>query len=85
MEAPRKRRKLSFYPPQQSVLIVWNSPNNKEGKVTISATELGDGATSKVYLGEMDGKVVAVKSLKCIHHNMHPHLRHTKGCFYAST
>jgi len=39
MEVPRKRRKLSFYPPQQLVLIVWNSPYNNKRKVTISATD----------------------------------------------
>ena len=64
METARKRRKLSFHPPQRSVPFLWDSPYNKEGKVTLSTTELGDGATSRVYLGEMDGKAVAVKKLK---------------------
>jgi len=64
MEVPRKRRKLAFHPPKQPVPFLWESPYNKEGKVKISETELGDGATSRVYLGEMDGKMVAVKKLK---------------------
>jgi len=29
--------------------------------VIISTNELGDGATSRVFLGEMNGKMVAVK------------------------
>ena len=64
MEAPKKRRKLSINIPQQPAPFVWESPFNKEGKVIISTTELGDGATSRVYLGEMDGKMVAVKKFK---------------------
>jgi len=64
MEVPRKRRKLAFHPPQQPVPFLWESPHNKEGKVNITTTELGDGATSRVYLGEMSGKMVAVKKLK---------------------
>ena len=35
MEAPRKRRKLSFNVPKQPVPIQWESPFNKEGKVTL--------------------------------------------------
>ena len=64
MEAPKKRRKLSVRIPQQQASFVWDSPFNKKGKVIISSTELGDGATSRVYLGEMDGKMVAVKKLR---------------------
>ena len=33
--------------------------------VIVSSTELGDGASSRVYLGTMDGKKVAIKKLKC--------------------
>ena len=44
----------------------------KKGKVIISSIELGDGATSSVYLGEMDGKMVAVKTLRAhIPHHSH--------------
>ena len=64
MEVPKKRRKISVSVPQQPIPFVWDSPFNKEGKVTVSSTELGDGATSRVYLGEMNGKKVAVKKLK---------------------
>jgi len=64
MEAPKNRRKLSVSIPQQQAPFVWESPLNKEGKVIISTTELGYGATSRVYLGEMDGKMVAVKKLR---------------------
>ena len=51
MEVPKKRRKLSINIPQQPTVFVWESPFNKEGEVTVSTTELGDGATSRVYLG----------------------------------
>lgn len=64
MEAPRKSRKLSFNVSNQPVPFQWESPFNKEGKVTLLSTELGDGATSRVCLGEMDGTMVAVKKLK---------------------
>ena len=64
MEVPRKRRKISLSIPQQSTPFLWDSPFNKEGQVTLSTTELGDGATSRVFLGEMNGKKVAVKKLK---------------------
>ena len=37
---------------------------NKEKCVTVSSTELGDGASSRVYLGTVDGEKVAVKKLK---------------------
>ena len=37
---------------------------NKEGKLMIFTTELGYGAISRLYLGEMDGKMVAVKKLR---------------------
>jgi len=56
MDVPRKRRKFSFEVPQQPEPFLWESPFNKEGKVTVLSNELGDGATSRVYLGEMDGK-----------------------------
>ena len=42
----------------------WVSEYNLEGKVTKSGTELGDGASSRVYLGSWNGTMVAVKELK---------------------
>ena len=65
MEPPKKRvRKLNVtLPPPRT--FIWDSPYNKEKYVTVSSTELGDGASSRVYLGTMDGKKVAVKKLKC--------------------
>ena len=42
----------------------WVSKYNLEGKVTKSSTELGDGASSRVYLGSWNGAMVAVKELK---------------------
>ena len=64
MEPPKKRpRKLSVsLPPAKK--FTWNSPYNKEKDVSISSKELGDGASSRVYFGTMDGKTVAVKKLK---------------------
>ena len=37
---------------------------NFDGKMNCSKVEIGDGATSRVYLGDIDGKKVAVKQLK---------------------
>ena len=64
MEPPNKRvRKfnITLSPPRA---FVWDSPYNKDKCVTVSSTELGDGASSRVYLGTMDSKTVAVKKLK---------------------
>jgi len=64
MDPPKKRpRKLNVaLPPPRS--FTWNSPYNKEKDVSVSSTELGDGASSRVYLGTMDGNRVAIKKLK---------------------
>ena len=64
MEPPKKRvRKFNVtLPPSRT--FIWDSPYNKEKHVTVSSTELGDGASSRVYLGTMDGKTVAIKKLK---------------------
>ena len=69
MEPPKKRvRKFNvILPPPRN--FVWDSPYNKEKCVTMSSTELGDGASSRVYLGTMDGKKVAVKKLKGYSYN----------------
>ena len=64
MEVPRKGRKISLSIAQQQAPFIWDSPFNKEGQFTVSTTKLGDGASSRVFLGEMNGKKVAVKKLK---------------------
>ena len=50
MKVPRKRRKISLSIPQQSAPFLWDSPFKKEAQVTVSTTELGDSATSRVFL-----------------------------------
>ena len=42
----------------------WVSKYNLEGKVTKSGKELGDGASSRVYLGSWNGTMIAIKELK---------------------
>ena len=65
MEPPKKcHRRISLLMPPSIKEYQWESPYNKEGKVKISLDELGDGASSRVFVGEMNGKRVAVKSLK---------------------
>lgn len=66
MEPPSKRprRTISLVPPSIKV-FQWESPYNKEGKVTISVDELGDGASNRVFAGEMNGKRVAIKQRLC--------------------
>ena len=65
MEPPKKRiRKFNITVPPPPLTFVWNSPFNKEKEVSISSVELGDGATSRVYLGTMNGKTVAIKKFK---------------------
>ena len=46
----------------------------------ISTTKLGHGAISRLYLGEMDGKMVAVKKLSYVYW-----LMHTVMCFMRAT
>ena len=65
MEPPKKRhRRISLLVPPSIKEHQWESPYNKEGKVKISLDELGDGASGRVFVGEMNGKRVAVKRLK---------------------
>ena len=42
----------------------WVSKYNLEEKVTKSSTELGDGASSRVFLGTWNDTLVAIKQLK---------------------
>ena len=62
MEPSKKhpRRITSLVPPSIKE-FQWDSPYNKEGKVKSFSDE--DGASSRVFLGEMDGKRVAIKHL----------------------
>ena len=62
MEPPKKRiRKINIALPCQNA-FVWESPYNMEGKIVMSSTEIGDGASSRVYLGTMKDKRVAIKN-----------------------
>ena len=56
MEAPRKRRKLSFNVPKQPVPFQWESPFNKEGKLQFC---LLNWEMEPQVLGEMGGTMVA--------------------------
>ena len=38
---------------------------NFDGRMNCTKVEIGDGGTSRVYLGGIDGNKVAVKQLKC--------------------
>ena len=62
----RKKRRLTvplpLIPPQQA--DNWISEFNLEGRIRTSQDEVGDGATSRVYLGAFNGVTVAVKQLK---------------------
>ena len=57
MEPLKKHhRRISVLVPPSIKEYLWESPYNKEGKVKISLDELGDGASSRVFVGEMNGK-----------------------------
>ena len=65
MEPPKEHiRKFNITVLPPPLTFVWNSPFNKEKEVSISSAELGDGATSRVYLGTMNDKTVAIKKFK---------------------
>ena len=49
-----KRRRIRVPLPKVNT-FVWDSPFNMEGKIAISNEELGDGATSRVYVGTIEG------------------------------
>ena len=42
----------------------WVSKFNLEGKVVKTTDEVGDGGSSRVYKGYIDGRMVAVKQIK---------------------
>ena len=62
MEIPARRRIRVPLPKVNT--FVWDSPFNMEGKIAISNEELGDGATSRVYVGTIEDQKLAVKRLK---------------------
>ena len=60
-----KRRRISVSIPRTPVATFnWVSKYNLEGKVTKGSTELGDGASSRVFLGTWKVASVAIKQLK---------------------
>ena len=62
-----KRRRISFALPIVSSQQSWASEFNLDGKVERFQEEVGDGASSRVYVGSLHGidMFVAVKQLKC--------------------
>ena len=63
-QPPRKRRKFTM-PKLVTVRDSdWKSRFNLEQKVTKTNEEVGDGGSSRVYKGYVEGKIVAVKELK---------------------
>ena len=64
-EATANKRRISISIPKTPVATFnWVSKYNLEGKVTKSNTELGDGASSRVFLGTWNDTSVAIKQLK---------------------
>ena len=60
-----KRRRISITIPKTPVATFnWVSKYNLEGKVIKSSTELGDGASSRVFQGTWNGTLFAIKQLK---------------------
>ena len=55
-----KKRRLSFTLPTSTPIVNWSSEFNLGAK-KISQKEVGDGATSPVYVGSLHGMTVAVK------------------------
>ena len=60
-----KKRRLAFTLPTIAPQENWSSEFNLDGKVETSQIEVGDGASSRVYVGSLHGMTVAVKQLKC--------------------
>lgn len=60
-----KERRISITIPKTPVATFnWVSKYNLEGKAIKSSTELGDGASSRVFQGTWNGTLVAIKQLK---------------------
>ena len=68
-EPPRKRSRkrliVNLTTSASLCSFEWCSVYNLDENINCSKVEIGDGATSRVYLGDIDGKKVAVKQLKC--------------------
>ena len=75
MEPPKKRpRRINVTLPSHKS-FVWESPYNMEGKITVSLTnEVGDGASSTVYVGTLNCREFAVKKLKGYSYSQLVHL-----------
>ena len=58
-----KKKRLSFTLPTIEPIVNWSSEFNLDGKMEISQKEVGDGATSQVYVGSLHGMTDAVKQL----------------------
>ena len=65
-EPPIKKRRRFTVPKLLSAFsdCEWRSRFNLDRKVTKSSDEVGDGGSSQVYKGSLEGKIVAVKQLK---------------------
>ena len=59
------KRRLAISLPTTAPQESWSSEFNLDGKVETSQREVGDGASSRVYVGSLHGMTVAVKQLKC--------------------
>ena len=65
MEPPSTKKQRIKVPLPKVSKFLWNSPYNMEVKIAVSTKELGDGATSRVYVGSTNsGNKLAVKRLK---------------------
>ena len=70
----RKKRRLGVNLPSLAQRDNWISDFNLEGRIKTSQSEVGDGATSRVYMGKLDGVTIAVKQLKCYSPRLAPAL-----------
>ena len=66
-----KKRRLGVILPSLVQQDNWISDFNLDGRINTSQSEVGDGATSRVY---MDDNTVAVKQLKCYSPRLAPAL-----------
>lgn len=64
MEVPSSKKRRIRAPLLKVSTFMWNSPFNMEEKVAISSEEIGDGATSRVYVGTIEDQRLAVKRLE---------------------
>ena len=69
---PRKLLCVNVAAPTGS--FAWCSQFNLEGKINQSQVEIGDGTTSRVYIGDISGKQVALKQLNCYSPRLAPSL-----------